>query len=148
ANTRLATKPGDKLKIKMPKDKLLKNIVAIYKTSGHLTPKPELKNTFEITSGQTKTQVLKGTARKSGDLVIRVLYDKNIFVKVNGISVKPERAFSAFIRVPNVNKNDVIQVSYNNPIIKPMLIYTAIVILLSGVGYVVYYKISLERRRK
>lgn len=148
ANTRLATKPGDKLKIKMPKDKLLKNIVAIYKTSGHLTPKPELKNTFEITSGQTKTQVLKGTARKSGDLVIRVLYDKNIFVKVNGISVKPERAFSAFIRVPNVNKNDIIQVSYNNPIVKPMLIYTVMVLLLSGIGYVVYYKIYLERRSK
>ncbi len=147
-NTRLATKPGDKLKIKMSKDKFLKNIVAIYKTSGHLTPKPELKDTFEITSGQTKTQVLKGTARKSGDLVLRVLYDKNLSVKVNGISVKPERAFSAFIRVPNVNKNDVIQVSYTNPIIKPMLIYTVIVILLSGIGSVIYYKISLERRRK
>lgn len=148
ANTRLATKPGDKLKIKMPKDKLLKNIVAIYKTSGHLTPKPELKNTFEITSGQTKTQILKGTAYKSGDLVLRVLHDKNISIKVNGINVKPERAFSAFICVPNVNKNDVIQVSYNNPIVKPMLIYTAIVTLLSGLGYAIYYKISLERRHK
>lgn len=148
AHTSLTMKPGDKLKIKMSKAKLQKNIVGIYKTTEHLTPKSELKNTFEITSGQTKTQVLKGTARKSGDLVLRVLYDKNISVKVNGISVKPERAFSAFIRVPNVNKNDVIQVSYNNPIVKPMLIYTVIVILLSGIGYVVYYKISLERRRK
>lgn len=148
AHTSLTMKPGDKLKIKMSKAKLQKNIVGIYKTTEHLIPKSELKNTFEITSGQTKTQVLKGTARKSGDLVLRVLYDKNISVKVNGISVKPERAFSAFIRVPNVHKNDVIQVSYNNPIVKPMLIYTVIVILLSGIGYVVYYKISLERRRK
>lgn len=148
AETNITTKPGDKLKIKLPKDKLQNNISAIYKTSEHLTPKPELKDTFDITSGQTKTQVLKGTARKSGDLILRVLYDKNIYVKVNGISVKPERAFSAFIRVPNVNKNDVIQVSYNNPIINPMLIYTVMVILLSGLGYAIYYKISLERRRK
>lgn len=144
----LSAKPGSKFKIKMSKSKLQNEIAAIYKTSDHLTPKSELKNSFQITSGQTKTQILKGTAYKSGDLVLRVFYDKNISVKVNGINVKPERAFSAFIRVPNVNKDDVVQVSYNNPIVKPMLIYTAIVTLLSGLGYAIYYKISLERRRK
>lgn len=144
----LSAKPGDKFKIKMSKAKLQNKIATIYKTSDHLAPKSELKNSFQITSGQTKTQILKGTAYKSGDLVLRVLYDKNISVKVNGINVKPERAFSAFIHVPNVKKNDVIQVSYNNPIIKPMLIYTTIVILLSGLGYAIYYKIFLERRPK
>lgn len=72
------------------------------------------QNSFDITEGQTKNQILKGYVKTPGDLIIRVPYDEKITVKVNNKEVKSDKAFNTFILVKNVKENDKIQLQYHN----------------------------------
>lgn len=83
--------------------------------------------------------------KKSGDLVLRTLYDKNIKVLVNGHRIKTQRAFNALILVPNVKTNDTVEISYKNPILKPILIYT--IISLTVIIVYILWKWLYERNR-
>lgn len=130
--------------LKISKKEFKSNISRIYESSKHLSPKQNLKNSFKITSGQNSNQILKGKVNKSGDLVLRILYDKNLKVSVNNHTIKTQRAFNALILIPNVKTNDVITVSYKNPILKPIIIYTLMIYLMVIIGYILW-KLLYER---
>lgn len=139
---------GKHYKLNLSKDNFKSTSTELYETPKHIQPKKEYKNTFEITSGQTKNHILKGTSKTNGDLILKVLYDKNIHVKINGKSSPTKRAFNALILVPNVKTGDVIELTYDNPTIKTMFIFTIISFAIVGVSAIAILKTKKERSAK